>query len=775
MTPDTPRIARADFPNWHFPLPRPQTGIPLGNSRVGLLVWGEGRTLRLTIGLADLWDHRGGAEWHDGQTYGAIRAALEAKDAEALKKIFPPTPMTPQVLPLGRVEISLPEGLVLDLGRLDVRRGAMEVRTRAEKRRGVAAKGAGVPILKIVLDRETGAVAVAWPAGFAPESVRAVPAWENELARAGLEARAIEPPALAPEGDGFSQRLPADPAVALAFVRSARGICACTGRGGNPASITAGLRALDAARTAAAAAAGVGFAVLAARTAQAWRDYWDRSARIDVPNATLQNAWELGMFKFGASTAEPGEPQCVPCPLQGPWLEDTRIPPWGADYHFNINVQECYWPAFAGAPIERLRPLLDMVVRWLPRLRRNAEAFTGLDDGIMLSHAVDDTGKAMDAGFWTGMMDHGATMWMADFFWRYVERGGGDRKFLAKAALPFMKGAFNVLWAMLERTPDGSLSLPVGPSPEFRGAALDAWGRDPSFQLAAAHRLAENLLAAAARLHEDPDPRWRELLEKLPSAALVDVGGKKHIALWQGLDLPETHRHHSHLAGLFPFDTIDPDDPEWTETVDHSFRNWMWRGCALWTGWCTTWASILHSRVGNGDMAELLLEIWDRAFVNEGRGTLHDTCISGISLYGMGGLQRTSPYPPPGKAEIMQLDASGAAATAVMEMLLMEKRGAIHLFRGAPARWLDVSFARLRGPGGVRVSAARRNGVVSQVEFEAEAGTANVTLANPWPDAPAATLTLENADREPRRLKAGETYSFRLPAGAHATLRAADA
>ena len=35
---------------------------------------------------------------------------------------------------------------------------------------------------------------------------------------------------------------------------------------------------------------------------------------------------------------------------------------------------------------------------------------------------------------------------------------------------------------------------------------------------------------------------------------------KKMIALWEGCDLDESHRHHSHLAGLYPFDSFDASD-----------------------------------------------------------------------------------------------------------------------------------------------------------------------------------------------------------------------
>ena len=754
------RLAKTDFPVWHFPLSRPHTGPMLGNSSTGLMVWGEGAVLQLTFGSTTLWDHDGGAEWSEGQSYGAIRRALEAKDEAALKSIFPPTAKTPQLLPVGRLELTLPEGLALDTARLDTRAAFVEVRTRGRAGR------LSNPSFRVVLDRATGAVAVALPAGLEP-AVRAVPAWENPIAREQLEGRGFAPPTVEP--DGFAQPLPHDPAVGLAFVRAPRALFAAARRGGNPLSVTAALRALDAARAAARAAAETGADALFARTAEAWAAYWVGVPRLDLPNPTLQYLWELGMYKFGGATADPGEPYGAPCPLQGPWYEDYQCPPWGGDYHFNINVQECYWPAYGGNALERLRPIFELIFSWEPRLRHNAKVFVGIDDGVMLPHAVDDTGKAMSASFWTGMMDHGSTMWMADMMWQYVRYGGGDRKFVARGALPFMKGAFNVFWAMLERTPDGALRLPVGTSPEFRGASMDAWGANASFQLAAAHRLAEDLQDAAARLREEPDPRWAELLEKLPKAALVPAaGGFRHIGLWDGLDLVETHRHHSHLASIFPFDTIDCDDEAWRKIVNHSYGNWMWRGYALWTGWCMPWASILQTRVGNADMAELLLEIWERAFTNEGYGTLHDTRMCGFSLMGMPAAANAGPAYPP-RPEVMQLDAGEAAATAILQMLLLEKRGVLHLFRGAPARWLDVAFDGIRAPGGVLVSASRKDGAVGPVTLRATAGAAPVRLASPWPGA---ACELVREDGTVKRLKPAAVLEIRVPKGGSVVLRA---
>jgi hypothetical protein len=268
---------------------------------------------------------------------------------------------------------------------------------------------------------------------------------------------------------------------------------------------------------------------------------------------------------------------------------------------------------------------------------------------------------------------------------------------------------------------------------------MGAWGRNASFQLACVHMLGEALLAASEVLGEKPQPIWKEILQKLPKACLMDYAGAKAtvipgqgrvmIGLWEGKNLEESHRHHSHLGAIVPFDAIDPADPQWKDVVEASVAHWIYRGMGLWSGWCMPWASMIHSHLGNADMAELTLEIWQRVFTNERHGTLHDAGIAGFSLIGC---RATKPRV---SSEIMQMDAGMSCVTAIMEMLLNSRRGIHYLFAGAPARWEEVSFEGIRTEGAFLVSAARAGGEVGKVKLESLAG-GTFRLANPW-NAPA--------------------------------------
>jgi len=324
-----------------------------------------------------------------------------------------------------------------------------------------------------------------------------------------------------------------------------------------------------------------------------------------------------------------------------------------------------------------------------------------------------------------------------------------------------MVGAMRVYEEMLERQGEG-LSLPVGVSPEFGGAGLHAWGRNASFQLACIHRLCRDLLDAAAALGQEPKSEWIRITQQLPLASLHGDIGVEQIGLWDGLPLPESHRHHSHLAGIYPFDTLDLADHRWRGIVDSSLATWAREGMGMWSGWAMPWAAILHSRLGNADMAVLALHIWERVFTNEGHGTLHDPAWPGFTLIGS---RPTAPKDVRG--EIMQMDAGMGVTAAIMELLLHTSTGVNYLFSGAPASWRRVSFSGMRTEGAFLVSAAREAGNVTEVTVQAEQAGC-FRLANPWPVS--AHVSAANGSTA---TVSGELLEINLAAGDRAILRPA--
>lgn len=693
-----PSHPESAYLHWDFPLPRPHTGILLGNGWQGLMIWGVD-ALCLTVARAGFWDHRGGRKVAAQATYQEVRRLLEAGDEAGLRQLFsgpapiPGQPQRPRQIGGGRLEIRFPDHYRPVRARLHVTEGWVEVI--------LAAPHGGVETL--VIDQARG-VEIAWleiPSTLRCE-IALQPAWdflEMEMRATGMAAPTRWQ--TSNEG-GFAQSLPEDEALAVAWWRNDGFLLLATALGP------------DAAATAQASLRKAEVDYLRRSARRWWKEYWQGIPQLRLPDSVLRELYLYGVYKQAGLTT----PETVPATLQGPWMEEYQFPPWSNDYHFNINVQMIYWPALGTGRWSHFRPLWQMLAGWLPLLRDYGARFFQHPEALLLPHAVDDHGSVI-GNFWTGTIDHACTAWMGQLAWLYY-RYSNDRECLRELAWPLLTGAFAGFWSMLESS-EGRLSLPVSVSPEFKGARMDAWGRNASFQLAACHMLVRILPEAARILQQPIDARWQQVAEQLPPYCTVTAPRTREhpehldtrIALWEGMDLLESHRHHSHLAGLYPFATIDPAATTHSAIVEASVFHWTRTGAGAWSGWSFPWAAILHARLGRPDAAIHWLHTGRRVFFNEGRGSLHDPSFPGVSTI------LTAP-PEPGKnREIMQMDASLGAVTAILELLVQCRPDGIHLLPAIPQGWRDFGFQGIYAEGGFRFDANVSGGHVQEIRVEA--------------------------------------------------------
>ena len=681
----------ATIVTWQFPRTGScHEGLPFADGRTGVLVWGGGQTINLTVGRSDLWDHRGGYPWTAEQSYTNIVAAVKSGDRDRLYGLFKKDtpegePRNPYMLPLGRVVVKLDPKWKLMSGELDTETGLGKLHLLQMESSSLKNPDATIELAMTGFHNGLFAMKFSDGVKFSVElkSCMEFPVAKKELSKVGFKPARYEDWKTfnIDRGGSFFLPIPGDRPVGLnwwasdgeLFVRTARKDSFPGWRG--PAPV---------------------FGSVKKHSVDHWKNFWAKGARVKVPDPVLQREFDYGMYRFGAMT----DPDGFPAGLQGPWLEDDRLVPWNGDYHFNINVQECYSPAYRGGHFENLMPLFSMVLSWRNRLRDNAKKFAGIDNGYVLPHSVDDRGVCI-GGFWTGTIDHASTAWVAAMMMKYV-RYSGDVEFLRNSAYDFMKGAMNVYIAMMEEK-DGRLSIPLGPSPEWGASDVrKAVGRDPSFQLAAAHRLCRDLIEAAKLMGEELDPRWLDVEKRLPQF----TAGEGGIHLFEGQPFVETHRHHSHMAGFYPFDTIDMTKDQ--RTIESTYCTWIARGTGMWTGWCVPWASILHTHVGNSYAAVRMLQDWDYYFCNPGHGSHHDGFVHGFTTFGRGGF---GPIGNETRQDVMQMDGQCAATTAVMELLVHEVNGKVEFFRGCPPEWKDVSFENIALSDGRRVSGSRIEGV----------------------------------------------------------------
>jgi alpha-L-fucosidase 2 len=299
---------------------------------------------------------------------------------------------------------------------------------------------------------------------------------------------------------------------------------------------------------------------------------------------------------------------------------------------------------------------------------------------------------------------------------------------------------------LLEKGEGGKLHIPLSSSPEYHEGSIRAWTSDPNCDLFLIRFLAQSLLEANKILSlNDPEAgRWRETLDRLVDFH-ADENGLK-ISREMGLEF--SHRHHSHLMGIYPLDLLSVEDGEKTrDLIRRSIEHWRRTGYMMWTGWAFPWASAIASRAGYPNMSWAMLDMYANGFITP--ATLH---VNGD--YRQFGYSQFT-YEP------MTLEAGFAYAAALMEMLLQSQRGIIRVFPAMPDAWKDASFVGLRAEGAFLISAVMREGKVDRVDILSEAG-GPCRVKNPFPGPAVLTSDAGEGQQE----VSGNILSFETEKGA---------
>ena len=396
-----------------------------------------------------------------------------------------------------------------------------------------------------------------------------------------------------------------------------------------------------------------------------------------IKNGVVDPAFDALFFQYGRymqiASSRPNSPLCSN--LQGIWNDNLACQmSWTCDYHLDININQNYWSANKA----NLHECNEALFKYLRHLEKYGSETASKLYGCRgwCAHTVANVwGYTAPGGDVSWGLNVTGGAWLATELWSHYLYTR-DKDYLRTTGYPILRSCAEFFMDyMVEDPATGYLVTGPSISPEngFRYHDGNHYSASmmPTLDRAVVYQIYSACIESSKILGVDKKMRARleKDIRRLPPLAIGKDGLLKE---W----LPDvsrtdpSHRHSSHLMALYPFGQMSYDTtPELMEatrrslaaqTADPNWENTEW-SCGNMIGF--------YSFLKDADKAHFYIQ---DLFHNFTRENLMTVSPEGVAL---------------APADIFSFDATEASVAGMCDMLLQSQNGYIEFLPALPEAW----------------------------------------------------------------------------------------